>query len=167
MLSQLFSRNFPNYTVGLQFSVPLRNRAAQADLVTDELNYRQQQIQDRQLANNIKVNVVNDWVAVTQTRASYETSVAARQLQEQTLAGEKRKYELGTSTFLNVVIVQRDTTTRKLAEIDARNQYVRSKTNLEQATGEILKDYDVDIQDALTGTVRREPDPLPVLEQHR
>jgi outer membrane protein TolC len=167
VLSQLFSRNFPNYTVGLQLNMPLRNRAAQADMITDELNYRQQQIQDRQLVNNIKVNVVNNWVTVSQARAAYETSVVARQLQEQTLAGEKRKYELGTSTFLNVLIVQRDTTNRKLAEVDARSQYVRARTNLEQATGRILKDYDVDMQDAISGTVRREPDPLPVLEQHR
>ncbi len=48
-LNQLFSRNFPNYSAGFQLNVPIRNRANQADLITDELNYRQSQIQDKQL----------------------------------------------------------------------------------------------------------------------
>ncbi len=104
-LNQLFSRNFPNYSAGFQLNVPIRNRANQADLITDELNYRQSQIQDKQLQNNIKLNVINAQIALKQARAAYETSVAARKLQEQVLAGERRKYELGTSSILNVVIV--------------------------------------------------------------
>ena len=31
VLSQIFSRNFPNYNVGFNLSIPIRNRAAQAD----------------------------------------------------------------------------------------------------------------------------------------
>ena len=164
-IGQVFGRNFPNYTVGLQLSMSLRNRAAQADLITDELNYRQSQIQDRQLLNNIKLNVANNWVVVSQARSAYDTSIQARELQEQTLAGATRKYELGTSTFLDVLIVQRDTVTRRLTEIDARNQYIRARTTLQQVTGRILSEYDVDVLDAVNGTVRREADPLPVLEQ--
>ena len=166
-LGQVFGRNFPNYTVGVQLSMSLRNRAAQADLITDELTYRQSQIQDRQLQNNIKVNVANNWVVVSQARSAYDTSIQARELQEQTLAGARRKYELGTSTFLDVLIVQRDTVSRRLTEIDARNQYVRARTTLEQVTGRILRSYDVDIEDAVAGAVRREPDALPVLDQRQ
>src|SRR5262249_41972349 len=36
-LEQIFRRSFPAYTIGLQFSLPLRNRVAQADLARDEL----------------------------------------------------------------------------------------------------------------------------------
>src|SRR6476646_5506326 len=113
-LQQVFSRNFPNYSAGFQLNIPIRNRAAQADLITDQLNYRQQQIQDKQLQNSIKLNVINAQTALRQARAAYETSVQARKLQEQTLNGERRKYELGTSSILNVVLVQRDTPTREL-----------------------------------------------------
>ena len=161
VLSQIASRNFPNYNIGFQLNVPLRNRAAQADLVTDQLNYRQSQINDRSLQNTIKLNTINASVAVSQARAAYDTSVVARQLQEQTLRGAQRKYELGTSSFLDVVLIQRDTVNRKLAEVNALNQYIRARTSLEQVTGRILKDYDVSIEEAVTGAVKREPD-LPV-----
>ncbi|MBZ5725041.1 MAG: TolC family protein [Acidobacteriia bacterium] len=163
VLGQIFGRNFPNYTAGLQLTIPLRNRAARADLVTDQLNYRQQQIQDRQLGNSIKVNVLNAWVAVRQARSAYDTSVEARRLQDQTFAGTRRKYELGTATILDVVITQRDDTTRQLAEVDALAQYVRARTNLQNTLGRILQDYDVSIAEAAKGVVARDPDPIPAV----
>lgn len=158
VLTQLFSHNFPNYTVGFSLSMQLRNRSAQADLITDELNYRQSEIQDKQLLNNIKVNVYNDAVGLSQARSAYDTSVVARQLQDQTLTGTRRKYDLGMSSFMDVVIAQRDDVTRQLSEVNALSQYIHSKVNLQQATGRILKDYDVDLEDAVSGTVKREPD---------
>ena len=163
VLSQVFGRNFPNYSAGLSLTVTLRNRSTQADLITDQLNYRQQQLQDKQLHNSIKLNVINAQTAVRQARAAWETSVEARKLQEQTLAGTQRKYELGTSTILDVVITQRDTTTRELQEVDARSQYNRARTNLQSLLGTVLKDHDVDIEQAKTGVVGREPDPIPVV----
>ncbi len=161
VLSQIFSRNFPNYSAGVSLSITLRNRATQADYITDQLNYRQQQIQDRQLRNNIRQNVINARTALEQARAAYDTSVEARRLQDQVLSGTRRKYELGTATILDVVISQRDDTTRELAEVDARNQYIRARTNLENILGRILADYQVNIDEAKSGVVGRPPD-LPV-----
>ena len=166
-LEQLFSRKFPNYSAGFQLNIPIRNRAAQADLITDELNYRQAQIQDKQLQNNIKLNVINAQTAIRQARVVFENAVEARKLQEQTLNGEKRKYELGTSTLFNVVIAQRDATARALAEADAKNQYVRAQNALQQVLGTTLEQYNVDIDEAKTGVVKREADLIPAVVQNR
>ena len=163
VLSQLLGRNFPNYSLTVALTVPIRNRSAQADYITDQLNYRQQQIQDRQLLNNIKQNVINARVALSQARAAYDTSVEASRLQEQTFNGQRRKYELGTTTILDVVIGQRDLTTRKLAEVNAKNQYIHAQINLQSAMGEILKAYSVDIEQAKQGQVGREPDLIPAV----
>jgi outer membrane protein len=166
-LSQIFSRNFPNYSAQLSLTIPLRNRAAQADLITDELNYRQSEIQDKQLHNNIKLNVINAYTAMRQARAAYETSVVARKLQDETLAGMRRKYELGTSTITDVVVAQRDSTTRQLAEVDARRQYVDARTSLRQQLGTILEDYNVNIDEAKIGQVGREADIPVVLDRQQ
>jgi outer membrane protein TolC len=161
VLNQIFSRNFPNYSVGFQLTVPLRNRANQADLITNELSYRQAEIQDKQLRNSIKLNVLNSWTAMRNARAAWETSVVARKLYDQTTAGMRRKYELGTATILDVVIAQRDDTARQLAEQDALNQYQRARTNLEQTLGKTLDDYEVNLEEARHGVVAREPDLIP------
>jgi outer membrane protein TolC len=165
-LGQIFRRNFPNYSASVSLTIPLRNRAAQADLVTDELNYRQSEIQDKQLRNNIKLNVLNAYTALRQSKAAYESAVTARKLQDETLAGTRRKYELGTSTITDVVIAQRDDTTRNLAEVDARRSYIDARTSLKQQLGTILEDYDVNIDEAKRGQVGREPD-LPVISNQK
>ena len=109
---------------------------------------------------------MNSVTALRNARAAYETSVVARQLQDQTLAGTRRKYELGTATILDVVIAQRDDTTRQLSEADARNQYQRAHTNLEQTLSTILDAYNVSLDEAKAGVVGREPD-LPVVAPQR
>ena len=149
-LSQLFARNFPDYSVSFQLNIPLRNRQAQADLIRDQLAFRQQQIDEQKARNQIRLNVLNAHVALQQARAGYETSVKARLLQEQTFNGERTKYQLGTSSFLNVVIVQRD---------------LRARVQLEDVTGATMDKYNVSIAEAYSGVVKRAPDLLPVLDQ--
>ncbi len=163
MLGQLFGRNFPNYSATVSLNIPIRNRAAQADYVTDQLNYRQQQIQDKQLRNSIRQGVINSRVALSQARAAYDTSVEARKLQEQTQAGTRRKYELGTATILDVVITQRDTTNAELSEVQAKSSYIHAHLNLENALGTVLQDNNVSIDEAKTGVVGREPDLIPAV----
>ncbi len=162
-LSQIFGRNFPNYTAGISLTMNIRNRAAQADYITDQLNYRQQQIQDRQLRNSIRQNVINSRVALSQAHSAYDTSVEARKLQEQTSNGTRRKYELGSATMMDVVITQRDTTTRELAEVQALNQYMHARLNLQNALGDLLQEYNVSIDDAKTGVVGRPADLVPAV----
>lgn len=161
--NQLVNSTAPDKGIGLQLNIPIRNRAAQADYATDQLNYRQQIIQDRQLRNNIRQGVINSRVALSQAHTAYDTSVEARKLQEQTLAGTRRKYELGTAAILDVVIAQRDTTTRELAEVQAKNAYIHAQVNLQNAVGTVLKDYEVDIEQAKTGVVGRPADLIPVV----
>jgi outer membrane protein TolC len=161
-LSQVFDRNFPNYSVAFTLTVPIRNRSAQADHITAELNYRQSEIQDRQLHNSIKLAVMNNWTALRNARAAYETSAISRKLADETLAGTRRKYDLGTATILDVMIAQRDDTTRRLSEVDALSQLQDARTSMNQSLGKILDDYDVTLDEAMTGQVGREPD-LPVV----
>ena len=61
-----------------------------------------------------------------------------------------------------MVITQRDTTTRQLNEVDALSQYNRARLNLQNILGTVLTDYQVDIEQAKTGVVGREPDPSAV-----
>jgi outer membrane protein len=165
VLSQLFGRNFPNYSAGVSLSIPIRNRAAQADYVTDQLNFRQQLIQEKQLHNNIRQGIINSNITMQQSRSAYDTSVVARQLSEQTYAGTKRKYELGTATILDVVITQRDSTNRELAEVQAKSNYIHSKINMDSVLGRVLDVYNVNIDEAKSGVVGRPADLIPAVPQ--
>jgi len=163
VLDQLFSRKFPNYSASFSLTVPIRNRSAQADLITQELQYRQAQIQDKQLHNTTKLNVINNQTALTEARSAYELAVESRRLQEQTQAATRRKYELGSATILDVVTVQQTTVTRELSEVTALNSYIHARLNLDNALGRILPAYNVSIDDARNGVVQRPSDPIPAV----
>ncbi len=163
-VSQLFRRNFPDYSIGFQLNIPLRNRAAQADLANNELSLRQQEIRDKQQRNDIRLNVLNAMVALRQARTAYETSVKARMLREQTLNAERKKYTLGASSLLNVIIAQRDLATGQFAEVSALSTYARARNQMNFVTGQTLQAHEVNIEDAKTGQVSAPAALLPVLD---
>jgi outer membrane protein TolC len=163
--SQLLSRNFPDYSIGFNLNVPLRNSSARADMAKAQLDLREAQIQQKQQENQIKLAVVNARIAVDQARKAYDTAVKARKLQEQTFAGTRRKYELGTASFLDVVVVQRDVVAAQSSEVSALRGYSASRNNLNLVLGRTLSTYHVDIEEAVTGKVKRPPSELPAIPQ--
>jgi outer membrane protein len=152
-LSQLLSRDFPDYGIGVQLTIPLRNRTARADVVRDQLTVRQQQIRLQQLEKQIRLEITNALIAVEQARQSYEAVRSERILQEQTLAAEQEKLEVGATTSFYVIQYQRDLAGARSAEVSALASYEKARTALQRSVGTILEDYSVQFEDALQGVV--------------
>ena len=155
-VSQLFSRNFPDYGVGLQLTIPLRNRTARADVVRDQLSVREQQIRLQQLEKQVRLEVTNALIAVEQARESFEAAQSERVLQEQILSAEREKLEVGASTSFYVVQYQRDLAGAQSAEISALASYQKAKTALQRSVGTILEDYSIVMDEAVRGAVSRQ-----------
>jgi outer membrane protein TolC len=160
-MTQIFRRNFPDYQVSLDVSIPLRNRQAQADLTATMLERRQSEIRLRQTENSIRVEVQNAVIGLEQAKARYEASVKGRILQEQTLEAEQKKFDLGASTIFLVVQAQRDVALARSQEIAAMNNYAIAKIDLENALGRTLEANDITLAEALDGTVNRPADAIP------
>jgi outer membrane protein TolC len=161
VLSQLFARNFPNYSAGFNLSVPIRNRVAQAQAITDELSYRQQQLGLQRLENQVRVDVQNAVVGLMQARAQYQAAVKGVHLQQESLDAEQKKLELGASTTYNVILMQRDLVTAQSSQVTAEAAYVKSKVELDRATGQILNNNNVSLDEAFNGVVSRPPSLIP------
>jgi outer membrane protein TolC len=162
--NQLLGRNYPNYSIGFQLSIPLRNRTAQADVIRDQLQLRQNELRQRQELNQIRVDVQNALIGLQQSRARYQAAQKSRVLQEQTLDAEQKKYALGASTIFFVIQAQRDLAQALAAEVTALSAYNRSRTSLDRATGQILPAYSISMEEAQQGRVKRGPDPLPAIQ---
>ena len=160
-VTQLFRRNFPDYQIGVQLTIPLKNRRAQADMTATLLERRQAQIRLRQQENAIRAEVNNAVIGVQQARAIYRAARQTRILQEQTLHAEQRKFDLGVSTIFLVVQAQRDLALARSSEITSQNNYVKSRVELERATGQALTSNNISIDEAYQGIVSKPADPLP------
>lgn len=159
--AQIFRRNFPDYQVSLNLTIPLRNRQAQADLTATLLEQRQAQIRLRQTENSIRTEVQNAVIQLQQALARYETSVKSRELQERTLEAEQKKFDLGASTIFLVVQAQRDLALARSQEIAAMNNYALAQVEIERATGQTLEENGISIAEAYDGVVSRAPDAVP------
>jgi outer membrane protein len=164
-MSQVFRRNFPNYSVGFQLNIPILNRAARADMVLDQVSLRQQELSQQRLINSIRVDVRNALIAVQQAQAAYQAAVKARQLAEQVLDAEQKKYALGASTIFFVIQYQRDLALARSNEVAAESASAKAQVQLDQAVGRTLEVNNISIDEALTGKVARAPSALPAIQQ--
>jgi outer membrane protein len=158
-LSQIFSRNFPDYAFGFQLTIPLGNQAAQADMARGQLELRQQEIRQHQVKNQIQVDVANALTGVDQARARYQASAKFRIYEQQTLEAEQSRYELGASTSFFVIQAQRDLAEARAAEIDALTAYNQAQNELDKATGETIDTNNIIVEDAMRGNVSLLPNP--------
>jgi outer membrane protein len=148
-LGQVFARNYPDYSVGVNINVPLRNRVAQADVQRDQHSVRQSEIRLRQLEKAVRVEIANARVALEQARSSFESAAAERRLQQQTLDAEMEKLAVGATTQAQVIQLQRDLAQARSGEVNAMNSFMKARLALERATGTLLAAHKVSLDRAL------------------
>jgi outer membrane protein len=154
---QLVNSTAPDKGVGLQLNIPLRNRAAQAVQIRSELEYRQAQMRQQQIENQVGIEVRNAQYAVQQNRASVESAKAAVELGHQSLDAEQKKYQFGTSTNTLVLQYQSQLATAESTLVNATVAYEKSRIELDRATGTLLDHNGISVDDAARGQVARMP----------
>lgn len=157
VLGQIFKRDFPNYSAGFSLNIPFRNRAAQADYVTDQLLLRQSELQLQRVVNQVRVDVKNAVIGLQQARARYEASVRTRVLAEQTLDAEQKKFQFSLTPDLSgVVQAQRDLAADRSVEVQAMANYTHAKVAFDLALGTTLETNNISMAEASSGQVARQ-----------
>src|SRR4051812_29913127 len=153
----LFNNDFPDYGVGVSVQIPIRNRAAQADQVRSELEYRQAQMRLQQLQNQVSIEVRNAQYALQQNRARVVAAQKAQDLAQQSLEAEQKKYALGASTNTLVLQAQRDLAQSSSNVVIAMSAYEKSRVELDRVTGLTLDHNNISLPDAEVGVVSKMP----------
>jgi outer membrane protein len=156
-LNQLVNSTAPDKGVGLQLSIPIRNRVAQAAQIRSELEYQQAQMALQQTENRISIEVRNAQFGVEQNRASVDSAKAAVDFAKQSLDAEQKKYQFGTSTTTLVLQTQSALATAESTLMSAMAAYEKSRIELDRAVGVTLDHAGISIDDAAKGQVNRLP----------
>src|SRR6266700_3348681 len=156
-IGQLFDSSAPDKGVGLSLTIPLRNRAAQANQVRAELEYRQSQMRLQQLENQVRIEVRNAQFSVTQNRAAVQAAQAAVELAKQSLDAEQKKFNLGASTSTLVLQNQSGLATAESNLVSAMAAYEKAQVELDRATGLLIEHAGIDMGDAEKGEVTHAP----------
>jgi outer membrane protein TolC len=148
-----FNNSSPDYYVGLNLTIPFRNRVAKADQYRSELEYRQASVRKEQLRKQIRIEVRNAQYALEQSRARVESARKARDLAQRTFEITKKEQELGSGSTYQTMTAQRDLSVAELDLVTAITIYQKARVELDRTTGATLEHNGVLIQDAVTGTV--------------
>ena len=140
------------YEAGIQLTLPIRNRVAQADAQRDTLQLRQMQARLQQLENQVRVEVQNAYTAVQVARSAYNAAVNSRQYQEQVLQADRDRLSVGATSNFFLVQDASYLAQARSTEVAARSTYIEAKVALDRAIGTVLETNKIDLDNAIRGT---------------
>jgi outer membrane protein TolC len=151
-LQNAFNNTAPDYYIGLNLNIPLRNRVAKADQYRSQLEYRQAELRREQLRKQIRIEVRNAQYALEQTSARVDAARKARDLAQRTFEIMQKEQTLGAGSTYQTMTAQRDLAVAELDLVTAMTVYEKAKVELDRAIGSTLEDNGIKIQDAIAGT---------------
>jgi outer membrane protein TolC len=152
-MENAFNNSSPDYYLGFNLNIPIRNRVAKADQYRSELEYRQAELRREQLRKQIRIEVRNAQYALEQTAARVDAARKARDLAQRTFEITQQEQTLGAGSTYQTMSAQHDLALAELDLVTAMTAYEKAKVELDRATGSTLDHNGIAIQDAINGTV--------------
>ena len=144
-VNQVFGFGYPGYGATLTLNLPVRNRAAQADLGSALVNRHRDLYSQRQVREQITLDVNNSVHQLEVAKLTLEAGKTALELAEKTLSADQRKYELGSETIFFLLDSQTRVATARANLLQAQVDYQNAISAVDYATGGLLDAYQVQI----------------------
>jgi len=152
-LQSALDNTSPEYQVGFQLNIPLRNRIAKADQDRTELEYRQSQVYLEELKKRICIEVRNARYAFEQGVSRVDAARKARDLAQRTLDIMQKEQKLGAGSNQQTLSAEHDLSLAESALVTAETAYEKARIEVRRSTGSILEEYGISIDNARTGVV--------------
>jgi outer membrane protein len=142
---QLFDFGYPGYGATLTLNLPLKNRAAQADMGSALTSRHRDLYSAQQVREQITQEVSNAVHQLEEAKLTLAAGKTALDLAQKTLAAEQRKYELGAETIFFVLDAQTKLAQSESDLLQTEVQYQAALASVDHATGRLLEPYGVQI----------------------
>lgn len=145
-LSQLFGFGLPTYGFGLTLSLPLKNRAAAANLADAMVSKKLDAFRLRSAEQGVRLQVLNAISNLDNSRASVDLARIARDLAQKRVDAEQKKYELGIDTIFFLLTAETDLTTAESQLVNQTINYRLSELALLRSLGTLLDERGIAVQ---------------------
>jgi outer membrane protein TolC len=152
-LENALNYSSPEYQVGVQLNVPLRNRVAKADQARTELEYRQSQVRLEEMKKNIRIEVRNARYALEQGASRVEAARKGKELAQRTLDIMQKEQKLGAGSNQQTLTAEHDLALAESALVTAETAYEKARVEVRRAAGTVLEEYGISIAEARAGVV--------------
>jgi outer membrane protein TolC len=123
VLNQLFTGRYSTWAVGVSVSYPVGQATEQANYARARLEHQQSQERLKSAESHAVQQVRDAWRKIEMNAKRIDTTRAARDLAEQRLDAERKRFEVGMSTSFLVIQAQRDLAQAKTNELAATLSY--------------------------------------------
>jgi outer membrane protein len=137
-LNQLFGFGFPTYSIGLNLSLPIRDRSATANLADALVSRKADLYRVRSTEEAVRQQVLNALTSIEQSKQSIALAQKVQDLARQRVDAEQKKYDLGTTTIFFVLAAQTDLTLAESTLVRESINLRRNLLSLYQSTGDLL-----------------------------
>jgi outer membrane protein TolC len=131
-LDEVFGRDYPTWSVGLQLSYAIPNRSQKASAAAAQINRDQALASYRRLELQVAAEVRTAGRAVESGFKRVASTQAARRLAAERLDAEEKKFAAGMSTNFLVTQAQRDLAEQQVNELRAVADYRKSIINFQR-----------------------------------
>lgn len=145
-IGNMFKFKTREINVGVSIQIPLRNRAAKANLAAAQIQKEQLEASYRSQDQAVEMDVRNAAQAVDTAQKRVVASRQARESAEQQLAGEQKLYDVGRSTTFLLLQRQAELTAARTNELQAETDYSKALAELQRATAATLRVNNVVVQ---------------------
>ncbi len=157
MFANTFNYSAPQYEVGVNLSINLRNRVVKADQFRAVLAYRQSQISQEQQQKSLRFDIRDSQFALVQAQARVAATQKARDLAQKTFDIAKKEQDVGAISRYDTLVMEQGLAVAESAFFTAQTAYEKAKADIDRATGTTLDRTAVSIDDAKNGVVTRMP----------
>jgi len=145
----IFSEGLLIWSAGFSIQIPLKNRTVDAQLAQTQISKRQLIMNRTKTEQNIIVQVRNSVEALETNRQRVDTARISRQLAEEQLDGETKRFQAGMSQNFYILLRQADLATALGAELQALIAYKKSVITLQQNMNNLLEANDFEVAKAV------------------
>jgi outer membrane protein TolC len=146
-VDKIFSEDFQSQFFGVALEVPLGNREARSNYSKAKLDARQSALSRNKIEQEIVVEVRTAVREIRKNTESIKATEKARELAQERLEAEEKKYKVGRSTSLEVLRAQDNLTMQEGEAVKALIDYQKSLGDLDAKKGTILENNNIIIED--------------------
>jgi len=144
-LNNLYNGTFPTAQIGVQMSLPIRNRTAVAQAAVSAAEGKRLAAQQQAIEMAVEADVRNALQSMSAARSRLDSAVSARQFAEDQYGSEQRQFKAGTSSVFLVLQRQTDLIAARSREIRAKADVGKAAADLDRATARTILVQNIDV----------------------
>lgn len=156
-LDVLRSGDLDDARVALVLSLPIGNRQARSGAAIADSATRQAEADLSRSRKQVRIEVLDAAAALDTAGQRIDAARAAREAAEVQLSAERDRYGAGISTNFLVLTRQNDLASARLDEIAAQTDYRQAVTEMARATGALLGQHGIEVDEDNHSASRKAP----------